>query len=100
MGFSANTGMSFRTRLPSNSPRAGIQCLATRSRSKHERNVTQQPFLCTAKVSMNDLLKLAIEAYGGLERWRPKPPCDQRRKCLGGTLSTRLKALLNAASQS
>src|SRR5258705_3118380 len=44
MGFSSNTGMSFRTRLPSNSPRAGIQCLATRSRSKHERNVTQQPF--------------------------------------------------------
>jgi hypothetical protein len=49
---------------------------------------------------MNDLLKLAIEAYGGLERWRPKPPCDQRRKCLGDMLSTRLKALLNAAAES
>src|SRR5258705_2645556 len=43
MEFSSNTGMSFRTRLPSNSPRAGIRCSATHSRSKHERNVTQQP---------------------------------------------------------
>src|SRR6266481_394211 len=43
MEFSSNTGMSFRTRLPSNSPRAGIRCSASRFRSKHERNVTQQP---------------------------------------------------------
>src|SRR3981081_781706 len=43
MEFWSNTGMSFRTKLPSNSPRAGIRCSASRSRSKHERNVTQQP---------------------------------------------------------
>jgi predicted SnoaL-like aldol condensation-catalyzing enzyme len=41
--FSLNTGTSFRTRPPSNSPRAGIRCLAAHSRSKHGRKVTQQP---------------------------------------------------------
>jgi predicted SnoaL-like aldol condensation-catalyzing enzyme len=33
MGFSSNTGMSFRTRLQSTNPRAGIRCSAIRSRS-------------------------------------------------------------------
>src|SRR5271156_3971494 len=65
MGFSSNTGMSFRTKLQSNSLRAGIRCSATRSRSKHGQNITRQRFSL-----MNDLLKLAIEAHGGLERWR------------------------------
>src|SRR5258708_30768242 len=36
MGFSSNTGMSFRTRLLSNSPRAEIRCSATCSRSNWE----------------------------------------------------------------
>src|ERR1700743_2450015 len=34
MGFWSSTGMSFRTKLTSNSPRAGIQCSATSFPSK------------------------------------------------------------------
>src|SRR5579859_3889308 len=65
MGFSSNTGMSFRTKLQSNSLRAGIRCSGMCFRSKHDQNITRQPFSI-----MDDLLKLAIEAHGGLERWR------------------------------
>src|SRR6266446_8791411 len=70
MEFSSSTGMSFRTRPRSNSPRAGIRCSATHSRSKHKRASLNNPFLCTSKASMGNLLKLAIEAHGGLEHWR------------------------------
>src|SRR5580658_7909558 len=41
MEFSSNTGMSFRTRLRSNSPRAGTRCSATHSRSKRAPNAIQ-----------------------------------------------------------
>src|ERR1700687_3746032 len=49
MGFSSNTGMSFRTRLRVNSPRAGIRCSANRSRSKHERVITIIHMTCLVK---------------------------------------------------
>src|ERR1700730_6591895 len=71
MGLSSNTGMSFRTRLPSSNPRAGIRCSAPCSRNRQSGTDSTTLFLlCISKVSMDNLLKLAIEAHGGLERWR------------------------------
>src|SRR5579862_287636 len=90
MGFSSNTGMSFRTKLPSNSPRAGIRCSVSHSRTKDERNVTQQFFFQHSYLSMDDLLELAIEALtNGLAvpHRRRVFACDsEKRKVVGPLL--------------
>jgi hypothetical protein len=68
MEFSLSIGMSFKTRLQGNSPKAGIRCSATHSLNKirTERYST----ILSLPSFYGQPGKLAIEAHGGLERWR------------------------------
>src|SRR5271168_2107940 len=57
-GGSPSIGMSFKTKLRVRNPKAAIPCLARHSLLENAR-----------EVKMNELLKLAIDAHGGLDQW-------------------------------